>query len=264
MSYITNKRIFYIDSHQRLSGDHNNFSYLFNLPNNNDFTHCCLLSCVIPKSYYLIQNGYNTFILRENNVNTTITIPAGNYSATSFRTVLQSLLNTNTTQAWTYTITYPNISNSSNTGKYTYNCVGGNPSFILSDNGLYEQLGFDINSTNTFINNTLTSKNVIKLQVEDTLYLHSDIASNGKDDVLNEIFVAGNADYSSIKYQCPDVDAYSKELQTNTSNVYNFWITNEDSQMVDLNGLNVVLTIMLYKKENINDIIRNYIKYKIQ
>jgi hypothetical protein len=248
----------------RLSGDHNNFSYQIQLPPNNEFTHCCLLSAVIPKSYYLVQNNYNTFILRENSVNTTITVPIGNYSATSFRTVVQSLLNANSSQAWTYTITYPNISNSANTGKYIYNCIGGNPSFIFNDNGLYEQFGFDANTTNTFINGSLTSKDVVKMQVEDTLYLHSDIASNGKDDILNEIFVAGSADYSSIKYQCPDVDSYSKELQTNTSNIYSFAITNEDGVLMDLNGLNIVLTLMVYKKENINEMIKNYIKYKVQ
>lgn len=263
MSYITSKRIFYIDSHKRLSGEHNNFSYLIQLPPNNDYTHCCLLSAVIPKSYYLVQSGYNTFTLRENGVNTIITVPVGNYSATSFRTVVQSLLNSNTTQGWTYSITYPTISSNANTGKYTYTCVGGNPSFIFTD-GLYEQFGFEPNSTNTFVGNTLTSRDVIKMQVEDTLYLHSDISSNGKDDILNEIFINNSPDYSSIKYQCPDVEAYSKELQTNSSNTYSFWLTNEDNIMMDLNGLNIVLTLMVYKKENINDMIKNYIKYKLQ
>jgi hypothetical protein len=263
MSYITNKRIFYIDSHSRLSGDHNNFSYLMQLPPNNDFTHVCLLSCVIPKSYYLVQAGYNTFVLRENGVDTTITVPAGNYGATSFKTVVQGLLNTNSSQAWTYTITYPTITTSANTGKYTFTCDLGNPSFIFTTS-LYEQFGFEPNSTNTFTSNTLTSQDVIKMQVEDTLYLHSDIASNGKDDILNEIFIGSSPDYSSIKYQCPDVDSYSKELQTNTSNVYSFWLTNEDNVLMDLNGLNIVLTLMVYKKENINEMIKNYIKYKLQ
>jgi hypothetical protein len=243
MSIITKKTIYYIDSHQRLSGDHNDFSYRIQFPPSNDYTHVCLLSAVIPKSYYLVQSGYNTFVLRENGVDTTITVPVGNYGATSFRTVVQGLLNTNTSQGWSYTITYPNISNSSNTGKYTYTCDLGNPSFIFT-NALYEQFGFEPNSTNTFTAQTLTSRDVIKMQVEDTLYLHSDIASNGKDDILNEIFIGSSPDYSSIKYQCVDVDAYSKELQTNSSNIYRFWLTNEDDVIMNLNGLNIVLTLL--------------------
>lgn len=263
MSIITKKTIFYVDSHQRLSGEHNNFAYKIQLPPNNDYTHVCLLSAVIPKSYYLVQNNYNTFILRENGVDTSISVPIGNYGATSFKTVLQGLLNSNSSQGWIYTITYPNISISANTGKYTFTCVGGNPSFIFTD-GLYEQFGFEPNSTNTFSAGVLVSGDVIKMQVEDTLYLHSDIASNGKDDILNEIFISNSPDYSSIKYQCPDVDAYSKELQTNTSNTYSFWLTNEDNILMDLNGLNIVLTLLVYRKENINEMIKNYIKYKLQ
>jgi hypothetical protein len=138
MSIITKKTIFYVNSHKRLSGEHNNFSYQIQLPPNNDYTYVCLLSAVIPKSYYLVQQGYNSFILRENGIDTTITIPIGNYSATSFRTVVQGLLNNNTSQAWSYSITYPNISTSANTGKYIYTCAGGNPSFVFGE-GLYDR-----------------------------------------------------------------------------------------------------------------------------
>ncbi len=263
MSIITKKTIYYIDSHQRTSGTHYNFTFPIPFPPNNDYTHVCLLSAVIPKSYYLVQQGYNTFTLRENGIDTTVTVPIGNYSATSFRTVVQGLLNTSSSQGWTYSITYPTISSSANTGKYTFTCTGGNPSFIFT-NGLYEQFGFDPNSTNTFVAGQLVSKDVIKMQVEDTLYLHSDIGTNGKDDILNEIFIGSSPDYSSIKYQCIDVDAYSKELQTNNSNTYKFWLTNEDDILMDLNGLNIVLTLLVYKKENINDMIKSYIKYKLQ
>ncbi len=72
MNTISKKTIYYIDSHSRLSGEHNDFMFNIDFPPDVDYTHCCLLSAVIPKSYYLIQAGINTFVLRENNVNTTI------------------------------------------------------------------------------------------------------------------------------------------------------------------------------------------------
>src|SRR5699024_8971293 len=115
------------------------------------------------------------------------------------------------------------------------------------ENYLYEQMGFEPNSINnstesqssTDGKSTLTSTNVIKLQKEDVLYIHSDIANNDGDDILQEIYSStGNADFANIYYRCIDVDAYSKSLRFKDSNTYKFWITNEDGQIMDLNGLN--------------------------
>jgi hypothetical protein len=260
MSYLTNKRIFYINSHERIEGSHSNFQYNIQIPPY-EFDGVCLLSAVIPKSYYLIRNGKNTFTLQELGVNYTITIPIGNYSATSLRSTLATALSAASGNGWVYTVTYPNISTSANTGKFTFTVSGntGQPSFIFTTN-VYEVLGFEPNSTVTFTANTLTSVNVVKLQVEDTLLLHSDICSNGKDDILNEIFIAASPDFSNIKYQCPDVQAYSKSLSTQNNNVYRFSLTDEDGNMIDLNGLNIVLTLVLYKTE---DIMKNYIKFQL-
>ena len=54
MSIITNKSIFYIDSHSRVSGTHSNFSYNIDLKGN-EYDYCVVLQASIPKSYWLIQ-----------------------------------------------------------------------------------------------------------------------------------------------------------------------------------------------------------------
>ena len=183
---IANRQHFYVDSRNRISGTDSNFTFAIPLKKDETFTHVCILDAVIPKSYYLIRAGKNTFTLVENGTLITVTIPTGNYSRRSFQATLQTLLTAASLNGWTYTITYPTATSAADTGKYIYtvtNNSGSQPSFIFTTN-VFEQLGFNLNSTHTFSNNTITSANVIKMQQEDALFIHSDIASNGKDSIL--------------------------------------------------------------------------------
>ena len=178
----------------------------------------------IPKSYYLVPAGYNTFVLQELGVNTTITVPPGNYNVTSFRTVLTTLLNAASPNHWVYAITYPNRSIAADTGLYTYSVTGntGQPSFIVTTN-LYEQLGFSANTTSTFVVGSLTSTNVLKFQSEDALYLHSDIVSDGKEGILQEIYTAGSSDFSIINYRCLQWQTMAKPISNGGSNVFQLY-----------------------------------------
>ena len=77
-----------------------------------------------PKSYYLIQEGYNSFVLGEQdltmiNTASTVTIPPGNYSKNGFIIALTSALNTASRHHYIYSITYP-ASSETNTGKFTF------------------------------------------------------------------------------------------------------------------------------------------------
>lgn len=265
MSYIQNKRIFYIDSHQRVTGSHSDFAYSINLNPTEKYDRCVVLSAVIPKSYYLIAAPYSSFTLTEGTSNVTVTIPDGNYSASSFRIAVTNLLNAVSPNHYTYSITYPNTATSANTGLYTYSVTGNSgtqPSFTFSSNDtVNEQFGFDV-GTYTFSGNTLTSINVIKMQSEDTVYIHSDMCTNGTDNVLQEIF-SNAPDFSSIKYQCVNVEAYSKNITTQNNNVYRFIITDEDGRTLNLNGLNVVFVLCVYKNDDINEMIKSYLKYKL-
>ena len=265
MALISSKRIYYIDSHERVSGTHENFSFKVEIPKTESFDKVVVLSAMIPKSYYLIQSGQNTFTLSEIGLpNVVITVDVGNYSATSFRTRLASLLSTNSPHGWTYTITYPNTAITSNTGKFTYNVSGNGasqPSFIFTT-FMHEQFGFEPNSTNTFVANSITSTHVVKMQVKDTLFIHSDISSNGRDDILQEIFGAPSPDFSSIKYECVDVEAYSKDLTTQNHNIYNFFLTDEDGILMNLNGLNMVITLCVYKRDSLYEMLKDYMKLR--
>lgn len=263
--YVANKRIFYINSRNRLSGDNSAFSYKVDLDPNEKYTHCCVLNFVCPKTYYLVATGFNTFTMQENVQTATVTVPIGDYSRRIFQGILQTALNTASPNGWTYTVASPTTSQP-DTGKYTYTVAGNGgvqPSFIFTTN-LYEQLGFDPNTTVTFSADTLESQNVLKFQLEDALYLHSNIATNdGKDDILQEIYANSSSDFSNIQYRCLDVETYSKPIASFNNNVFTFYLSDEDDRKIDLNGLNYNFTLMLFRRNDIYDWIRKFIKFAL-
>ena len=263
----THKKLFYINSRNRLSGTDSNFYYKFDIEPDSKYTDIAVLQMVVPKSYYLVQDQSNTFILEENS-QATITIPEGNYSRQSLQTVVQSLLNSASPNGWAYTVSYPTTSSIADTGKYTFSVTGNGgvqPKFIFTTY-VYEILGFSKNSTNTFSSDTLTSTNVIKLTREDTLFLHSDICLNegGGDDILQEIFTStGNAFLSNVHFENKNVEAYSKKIASNNSQVFRFKLTNEDGDEIELNGQNMVITLLLYQKANLYDVLVDLLKINI-
>jgi hypothetical protein len=266
MSIINNgnKKLYYINSNNKLSGTHSDFTYQIHVPRESKFNRICVLQCTIPKSYYLIEPGYNTFILEELAVQTTITIPIGNYNRKQFQAAVLSLLNTNTSQAWVYTISYPS-SSGVQSGKFTFTVTGnsGNqPSFIFGVT-LAAQFGFDKNTTNTFVGSTLTSTNIINLQREDSVYIHCDCCTNESDNILQEIFSLNSIDFGNIIYNNDNLEAYSKDLISNEKNVYHFWLTDEDGVPLDLNGMNIQITLLLYESNNVFEMLKNYLKYTL-
>jgi hypothetical protein len=268
MSHITNGRIYYINTANRISGTTSNCLVKLDIPPTENFDRVVVLSAVIPRSYYLIQSPNNTFILTENGIDTTITIDEGNYSYTTFKTYLQNKLTSSSTQGWIYTITTPNSLTSATTGKYTFTVDNKEsktyPAFTFPESSkVHEQMGFEKKSTNQFTTETLTSPNVVKFIPEDTLYIHSDMITMNHDDVLQEVFTSGSSDFGTIRYQCTTPIEYSKSLSVAKNNVYRLTLTDEDGTEINLNGLNMVLTILLYKNDEINLLQRDYIKYQL-
>jgi len=263
MSLIHDSTIFIIDSSKRVSGTGANFQFVINIPRGHDYDRVCVLQAIIPKSYYLVNAPYNTFILLENGVHTTITVPEGNYNAQSWITIMGALLTTSSSQGWTYTITRPNPMTQVDTGMFTYSVKANSsqPSIIFpSSSLLFEQFGFTIASTNTFIGGSLTSTCVMKFQVEDVIFIHSNMASNtdqsANNDVLQEIYASSTPNYSNIIYQNSGcIEAYSKKLISPDNNMYSFSLTDELQNSINLRGLNCVITIVVYKKDNLNQLI---------
>ena len=257
-------RIYYVNTLFKKSGTNENFTYDFQIPSTEKFDRVVVLNAAIPNTFYLIQEGYNTFTLRENGVDVTVTIPKGNYSAKVFALVLPPLMNPASPNGWTYSMSLPNSNMEPSTGKFTYTVEGNTsqPSIICTEN-VNEQLGFQTNSINTFQNNKLESTSTVNFAAESTLFIHSDIADSGDSDILQEVYGGNTDSLSFITYQCTAPELYSKALTTDTSGTFRFSVTNEKGQLLDLHGVDMQLTICLYKRDNTSELIQRYIKYKI-
>lgn len=261
MSFPLNCYSVYVDSSNRASGTDSDFIYNIALPSDQEFTHVCLLNALIPKSYYLIQRGFNTFQLREGATIITVTVPIGNYILNAFRTTITTLLNNASPNGWVYSVTYP-PSSGPDTGKFTYSVAGNSsqPSLIFGD-VLYEPFGFLPSTVNTFISGSLESVTVIKLQSEDRLIIHTNLVNNpNQDNIIISINAANIVPFSSVQWINPDGAYRSHRLNGSNCSAASFSLSNERGIPLDLNGLNQNFTLMFFKQDNIFDVIRNFIK----
>jgi hypothetical protein len=188
-----------------------------------------------------------------------IVVPVGNYNRSSLRNVLLDLLNIGTP---VYTMTFPNGTRTGDDGKYVFGC-DSNPTFVFTS-GLYEHLGFNKNTSYNFVpnglGNELLSVNISNFRPEAVYYILSNVCQNHNNSVLGNVISSTTNDFSYINYQCQAPFEYSKDFAKTKSNVYTFIITDEDFQKVSLNGLNVVLTLLFFRKNRIDDIVKNYMK----
>lgn len=252
-------QIHQVNSRNRISGTDDNFSYQLNIPEGHN--RVAVLEMSVPKSYYIVEEGFNTFELQEGGSpvdSVMITVPPGNYNRRSLQSVVSSLLNANSPNGWSYTISYPNENSQSDTGKYTFTVSKSpapspdeQPSFIFT-NGLFEPLGFNRNSTNTFVDDELISTNVIKIVREDTLFLKSDLISFQKKSIIAWVFTSSNPTFSSVVYKNPDPLFISQPLANNKSNTYSFQLVNEDNFPIVLNGINMNIILLTFNQNNMN------------
>ena len=259
------KKIYYIDSNNRISGTAENMQYKIDMKNL-DPDHCVVLSANIPKTYYILQDGYNKFSILENGVTTIITMTPGNYSRKTLKNELQTILNASSSQGWSYSISYASISQVDD-GKYSFSVSGNGvlqPSFIFTnvESHIHEMMGFDKSSTNAFVSNSLKSVNVIKIIGEDTLYIKTDFCSGHAINTLQEIYSHNEPDYNNIRYMNSSPLFHAKEINNQGSSVFHFQITNENNTIMNLNGCNWTMTLCVFFKETVFDELKNYIQTK--
>jgi hypothetical protein len=253
-------KIYYISSNYRSTGNITDFKIQLQIDKTQEYTHCGVISATIPNTYYIVQNNYNTFQLIENNVIKTITVAAGNYNITQFINTVKQLLNANSSAI--FSLTY-----SSQTNKIIYSFIGniseGNARIKIIGSNLYRLMGFDKESDNMFVNNTITSTNVVNFVLNPTIYIHSDIVAAYDDNVLQEINSNNNNPMSNITFQNNNILEISKKISSSKNGIYDFYLQDNDDQIIDLNGNDFSFSLILFKKSDINEMLKEYIKIKL-
>ena len=134
--------------------------------------------------------------------------------------------------------------NQPNTGRFTYpvtNLTTSQPQFIFpATSTLYLPMGFNRASTNIFSSSILPSSTKA---------------------VLQEIYTTANPDFSLITFSQNDVELNLKELLYKDNNV-SFSITDEDDNMLNFNGQDLIFTICCYEYNYSLEILKNDILIK--
>ena len=250
MNRYKGSRTIIINSSNRASGSDSNFTYHIDELTKNKYNRCCLIKALIPRSYYLVEEGINdSFTLTENGTDHTVTIAEGNYSLVSMRIALQQALND--AGSYTYAVSYP-AKTQVDTGKWTFSVSDNSsvqPIFTFAEKSLREICGFTVGS-HQFTTNTLTSSAVIKLQKEDALKIFCNMVEF---DILGIAFVTSDPSYSNTMYEVTDVEAQSKRLINNEVGTYNFYITDENNIEKEMNSQNIVLELLFWYESDIMD-----------
>jgi hypothetical protein len=259
----------YIDSSERVSGTDTAFiSAPILLSASNSYNSVVVSQVSIPKSWYNVPGAFNYFTLVENGTEITITIPAGNYNRNSLVAVLPALMTAASTLGKSYTMSYPNVTASADTGKYTFsytpfNIGGQTISIKVNGVSMFQQLGFDRFSTNTFNNSTgkLVSANVINFQLINSIYITSDMCV--EEGVLQELHNVGVSQSNAfIFFQQYDLDLNSKQLLTHTNNSWHFSLTDQFERDIDLNGVPWSMSLIVYKRDDLHQVQKENLKIK--
>ena len=256
----------YIDSSERVSRTDTSFiSKPVLISAGNSYDAVVVSQVSIPKSWYNVPSEYNYFILNENGNAITITIPAGNYNRNNLAVVLPALMTSASLAGKTYTMTYPNTSIQADTGKYTFAytpIVGGDNISIQVDNvSMFQQLGFNQSSTNSFVAGSLTSSNVINFQIINSIFITSDMCV--EEGTLQELHNVGISQSNAyIFFQQYNFDLTSKQLLTKNNNSWTFTLIDEFERTIDLNGVPWEMSLILYNRSDLHQLQKEELRIK--
>ena len=111
-----------------------------------------------------------------------------------------------------------------------------------------EVFGFQFLGNYIFENGVLLPPHCYNFNVEQSFLILSNLVANN---VLIEILDVGIG-LGSISFTSNDLDWYAKHFKKLTSNAYTFVLTNEDDTNIDLNGSNLLFSLLFYKSDNTN------------
>lgn len=273
---VSNLISYNINSKNRISGTDENFNIQIDIPNNlkNVLNMVSITQICIPKSFYMVQNGFNNLHLYEEVIGSenkqliNIVIPPGNYKKTEFYKKLGALMTSSSLNNITYTITDEQTDYDTGKCKITANNNNVNKylNFLYGD--IYELIGFNKNTEYNFIDN-IVSVNIINFNRENNLYLKSNCCNSVNNDLVNGtntlcvVYSGGNKDFSYIINQYRLKDNMKPLIFNNT---LSFSLCNEDGEQLYLNGVDMSFVINFFTytpNKRIYDKINNFIDFNL-
>jgi len=261
----TNPVVISFNSKDRVGGENSNFISNAVELGINKYDSVCLVQASIPRSFYNVATGYNTFTLREPAPllrTITITMPVGSYNKINFASVLATTLTAASLasgNSWTYAVSYPSAL-VGDTFKYTFSVSGNGvnqPSFIFTSN-MNRQLGFEENTTYAFTASSLVSANCINLSYITRAFIKSNVCLNAQDGILEEILNYGSFPMLSLcYYQQLSFDLNTRTYNTSSANSWNFALVDSFDRLIDLNGIPWSFSLVFYKRNDTHQIHKN-------
>jgi len=229
----------------------------------NKYDSVSLMTASIPKSYYNVPSGYNTFTLTEKGVDTTITIPVGSYNKINLASVLSTLLTAGSVTLgnnWTYIVSNPSPT-VADTFKFTFTVSNNGafqPTITMTSTSPFRQLGFEQSTSYPFVANVLVSVNAINLAYVLRMFIKSTICDTATNGVLAEILSVGSfAPQSVIFYQEFNIDLNTRAFNATNINSWEFSIVDSYGQLIDFLGIPWAFTLVFYKRNDTHEFHKN-------
>jgi hypothetical protein len=227
-----------------------------------------LVQAQIPVTFFTVSANSNKFILIEDNISTTIYVEVGNYNILSWQKVIPILLSSHSPNGLIYTCSYVNQYTTPDNGLFTYTVNNSIINISLSfihNNYVYAQFGFYPDTKNSFSGGILKSSCSVNFQPETSLFIHCSVCDSEStaeySDVLHTIYGADIQPLSNIVFVNPSPLYTSKKLKNKDRNII-FSLTDENNIPLYLSGGNLLIQVMIFKEDNTNQIIKNYIDMK--
>lgn len=267
--------VIFLNSKNRISG--NPYDYYINFNNElikapkGHYIQFSVLQASINRSWYSIQEGYNTFqITNDTGSAQTITIPVGYYNAIDLRVQLQTTLPT-------WTITYDKKLN-----KFTFtapNTWAGIAwrKFIFTNSSMSDLFGFDQSETPTFTeaNPVVVSSKPVKVNEDQAILIHTNLPrqkfsaldNTTKDILESDVLCAlpiNSAPFDNVIYTRNSIDDFTYNVLAPVVHGMRIFITNEQNTPLIL-PYNWTLTLTVkyipYDTNETNGILRDLRDY---
>jgi hypothetical protein len=159
-----------------------------------------------------------------------------------------------------FTISYPNNQVEADTFKYTFSSNSVVVSTLVFYNGLADILGFKQGDF-TFSSTPQRTPNVYNFASITRLFIKSSLANYADGQILQEVFQS-QPDQSFVYYNQLEILANAKLFTENNDDIFTFVIQDRFGKVVDLNGADWVASLLFFKKDETNELIRTDIQLR--